>query len=333
MNVFIVTEAGTKIGFGHLTRCTAFYQAFRRKGVTPTFIINGDSSVKRVLEGKKTVLKAWHKDLNWMRSKIAGADLVIVDSYLADRPVYEQLSSMAQTALYIDDNKRLDYPRGFVHNGSVYGDRLKYPKRPGVKYLLGPEFALLREEFCKVPQKKIKSGLKHILVTFGGSDFLNLTPQTIKILSDLDPKLIQSVVVAKSFTNQSAIRKLASRNVRIFENSSAAQMRRLMLQADVAIAGAGQTLVELSRVGVPTVGVCVADNQKRHLRRWCELGFYGIFNPEKAGKFQNALLRGLGELSSYARRLKVSNAIRKAVNPRGTDDVVELLMKNSTVDL
>ena len=45
MKITILTEAGGNIGFGHLTRCIALYQAIEEKGYSPELIVNGDESI------------------------------------------------------------------------------------------------------------------------------------------------------------------------------------------------------------------------------------------------------------------------------------------------
>ena len=45
MKVFIITEGGKDIGFGHITQCLSLYQAFKEKGILPKFIINGDNNI------------------------------------------------------------------------------------------------------------------------------------------------------------------------------------------------------------------------------------------------------------------------------------------------
>jgi len=42
MKVFIITEGGKNIGFGHITRCLSLYQAFEEKEIIPEFILNSD---------------------------------------------------------------------------------------------------------------------------------------------------------------------------------------------------------------------------------------------------------------------------------------------------
>ena len=53
MKVYILTEGGYDIGIGHVTRCLSLYQAFEVKGIKPFFIINGDETVKDLLNGKE----------------------------------------------------------------------------------------------------------------------------------------------------------------------------------------------------------------------------------------------------------------------------------------
>ena len=50
MKVFIITEGGKNIGFGHITRCLSLYQAFEERGNKPKFIINGDNDIEYLLK-------------------------------------------------------------------------------------------------------------------------------------------------------------------------------------------------------------------------------------------------------------------------------------------
>ena len=53
----------------------------------------------------------------------------------------------------------------------------------------------------------------------------------------------------------------------------AAGMLELMLDADICISAGGQTTYELARVGVPTVCVCFADNQRFNIKGLSDGGF------------------------------------------------------------
>lgn len=58
-----------------------------------------------------------------------------MNSYVADPDIYHFISARSKKSLFIDDNKRIDYPKGIVVNPSIYGKGLNYPKNPEIDYL------------------------------------------------------------------------------------------------------------------------------------------------------------------------------------------------------
>ena len=132
MQVLIITEGSSDIGFGHITRCTSLYQAFEKKGIIPEFIINGDEIVNSLLNGKRCNLLDWLKNRKKLYSLVKGSNIVVIDSYLADSDFYDDISSIVKLSVYIDDNKRIDYPKGIVVNGTIFAEKMDYPKRETV---------------------------------------------------------------------------------------------------------------------------------------------------------------------------------------------------------
>ena len=273
MKVFILTEGGVNIGFGHITRCVALYQAFEEKGMLPEFIVNGDDSVKDLLTDAKYYRFNWVKEKNKALKIIANADITIIDSYLADISFYEEVSCLTKTPVYIDDIKRLDYPKGVVINGGIFANELGYNKRNGTLHLLGTRHSLLRKSFWDIKKKKINKEIKSALITFGGCDNNNVTPKILKFLNEECPHLIKNVVIGMGFRNIKKIQKLENKNVNLIYHPDAEEMKGLMLGSDIAISAGGYTLYELARTGVPTIGVCMCENQVKNLNRWYEKGF------------------------------------------------------------
>ena len=180
--VLILTEGGRNIGFGHITRCTALYQAFEEKGIIPEFIVNGDDSIIDLLVGKNYEIFDWIDEKERLLELIQNVDIAIIDSYLADIDIYETISECVKFPVCLDDNKRLDYPKGIVVNGAIYTEELNYPVKKGVTYLLGPKYMPLRKEFWNVPEKEIKENIESVLITFGGDDMRNMTPGVLRLL-------------------------------------------------------------------------------------------------------------------------------------------------------
>ena len=273
MKVFIITEGSKNVGFGHITRCLSLNQAFEVRKITPALIINGDNTIKDLLKGVNYQVINWLDEKSRLFKKVKDADIAIIDSYLADISFYNTLSDLVRLAVYIDDNKRLDYPKGVVVNGSIHAEELNYSKKDGIKYLLGHKYIPLRKEFWKVPEKKIKGKIESIMITFGGDDVRNMTPKILEFLRENYPELKKNVIVGKAFQNIGEIKKNADKNTNVIYYPDVNKIKKVMLESDIAISAGGQTLYELARVGVPTIGICVAENQLRNVKGWEKTGF------------------------------------------------------------
>ncbi|MEM5875587.1 MAG: glycosyltransferase [Candidatus Aenigmatarchaeota archaeon] len=278
MKALILTEAGENIGFGHLTRCIGLYQGFREKKITVEIVVNTDTTTDFLLKNIKHRKIDWLKNRDIIFNEIKNVDIVVIDSYLADLNFYKKVSCIVKTPVYIDDYKRLNYPKGIVVNPSIYGDKLKYPKRKDVKYLLGKDYIILRKEFWNVPKKKINKEIKNVLITFGG---MNREELAQRIKKYLEQKFNFNVFI----TNSS-------------KNFTAKQMLKMMLKSDLCISGGGQTTYELARVGVPTIGICFAKNQIMNLKYGERLGyllFGGWYTDENLMSKIKKLIDGLLE--------------------------------------
>ena len=273
MDVLILTEGGKNAGLGHITRCISIYQAFEEVGVRPELIVNGDETVLSFVKDKNCKIFDWLNNRESLFALIRDADIVFVDSYLADYDLYEKISDIAGAGVYFDDNIRMNYPKGFVVNGAILAERMSYSERKGVTYLLGVQYAPLRKEFWDVPAKPTRDILETAMITFGGADIRNLTPKVLKLLQNAYPRLFKKVIVGSSFQNIAEIEKLKDKNTELIYCPGAAEMKKVMLESYVVISAGGQTLYELARVGVPTIAVAVADNQSANIRGWQEVGF------------------------------------------------------------
>jgi spore coat polysaccharide biosynthesis predicted glycosyltransferase SpsG len=296
MKVLILTEAGSTIGFGHLTRSIALYQGFDEEKIDVEIVVNWDREAEYLLKGIKHKIFNWLQNRNTIFETIKEMDIVIIDSYTADLEFYQQVSKIVRIPVYIDDYVRLDYPRGTVISPSIYGDKLNYPEKDGVRYLLGKDYIILRKEFWDVPEKKIKRKIKNILITFGGANHQNLAKKFSEYLKDKFNFNIYIVDPRMKFT--------------------AKDMVNFMLKADLCISGGGQTTYELARVGVPTIGICFAENQLNNLIYGQKEGYL-----EFAGWFDNKeLLLRIEEFLmdlNYEKRVKMKKFGEKSVDGRG----------------
>lgn len=280
MQVYILTEGGNDYGFGHVTRCSSIYQAFKKNNIYPKFLINGDSSVNSILKHVDFKLHNWLEDLSFLNN----ADIVIIDSYLAPFEIYEDISKISKLSVYFDDNNRLNYPKGIVVNGLINAHYLNYLKNENIRYLLGSNYTPLREAFWNTTNVEINNEINTILITTGGNDIRNLTPKVLKLLNNYYPKIIKKVIIADSFKNIDEIESLSDDYINLIYSPNSKTMLDTMLNVDLAISASGQTLYELACVGVPTIAIGIIDNQKDNIKNWQTVNFIeyaGCWNNEK----------------------------------------------------
>ncbi|MBP6933138.1 MAG: UDP-2,4-diacetamido-2,4,6-trideoxy-beta-L-altropyranose hydrolase [Candidatus Methanofastidiosum sp.] len=327
LKVFILTEGGKNIGFGHITRCTALYQAFEEKGIIPKFIVNGDESVLDLLKDLNYRLLNWIDKKEELFDLVKGVDVAIIDSYLADKDIYKTISEYVKISVYLDDNKRLDYPKGIVVNGAIYAQELKYPAKKGLTYLLGSKYMPLRKEFWDVPEKEIKENIESVMITFGGDDMRNMTPKVLRLLQNNFPDLIKNVVIGKGFKNICEVEELKDNKTNLIYYPDAEKIKNVMLESDIAISAAGQTTYELARVGIPTIAISIAKNQLDNVKGWEKTGFIEYAGWWSDKDILNNIYNCLEKISSFQIRKEKNKKGILYIDGEGGSRIVESILE------
>jgi UDP-2,4-diacetamido-2,4,6-trideoxy-beta-L-altropyranose hydrolase len=307
MKVLILTEGGGKIGFGHVTRCIALCEAFEEHDIFPELLVNGDNSILDLFKYNNFQRFDWIKNKEELFLKIAQSDFIIIDSYLAEKSMYDKISEVTSgKMLMIDDNNRIDYPKGIVVNPSIYGDKLNYIKKNDMTYLLGKDYVILRKEFWKVSVNKIKRRVKNILISFGGTNNCDLANTIANFLKEKYNFIIYIV---------------DSKNNKL----TAMEILNQMLESDICISGGGQTTYELARLGIPTIGICFAENQLGNLTSGDEVGLLknaGWFNDKKL--FQS--IGGIFNDLNYEHRLIMSKTGKEYFDGQGSKRIIKKIL-------
>lgn len=329
MKVILISEGGKTIGFGHLTRCLALYEAFEERGSKLEFIVNGDNSILDLLKDKHFQIFNWIKEKNKMTKLVSSSDMTIIDSYLADKSLYNSISKITNGRLVmIDDYNRLEYPNGIIVNPSIYGDKIAYPQKKGLTYLLGKDFVILRKEFCHVPGKKINKNIKNVMITFGGTDEKNVTGKVLQFLKENGFEFTKKVIVGKGFKNAEYIQKFKDPRTDLIYYPNTKEMKGLMLESDLAISSAGQTLNEFARVGLPTIAIALADNQLNNAKGWQEAGFVRYAGWWQDAKSLEKIGQFINQLADPDQRANIYRAGKKIIDGKGCTRIVDYVFNS-----
>lgn len=139
------------------------------------------------------------------------------------------------------------------------------------KILAGSNYALLRPEFAQWREVSLKrrensQAIKTVLVTLGGVDPDNVTEQVLKQLAktSLNPLTQIIVVMGATAPHLASVQKQAqTMPYKTTVKTNVSNMAEIMTNADLAIGAAGATTWERCCLGLPTIQMVIAENQRQ----------------------------------------------------------------------
>ena len=358
MKFLIFTEGGSVSGAGHITRCLSFCSILSSKLIKTYMIVKIDNEGgEEILEntnisGLKIEKINWH-DINILKNYInafngpsrnsfgenscgnAGEKNiaeckyhkentteiinVIVDSYKAGLEIYEYLCAVSDNRIFCDDFKRIKYPCGFVLNGAVSAVKLNYPAEGGgVKYLLGPKYQPVREEFYKTGRAAINKEISKIVLTCGAAADAKIYSRLLIPLREIIPNAEINIVTGKTPVTDDFIDISGNAKTILHSKLDASEMAALIYSCDAAVSACGQTLYELTLAGVPTIAFMTAENQRNNAAGFMELNAIEYCGDFENGGFEIKFREALNKILDYDYRRKLSGRARKIIDGKGS---------------
>jgi len=291
MNVAIRTDASQQIGTGHFMRCLTLADALKQSGVQIRFICRdlpahlqamlvardmqlalldapADSALSGDLPHSHWLQTSQADDAEATLQALSGQtwDWLIVDHYALDARWEIPMRASVGKIMVIDDLADRHHDCDILLDQNFYTDmneryRGKVPEH--CRLLLGPRYALLREEFLQLREQiKARTGpVKRILVFFGGVDADNCTEIAIDALANIEQKGLQVDVVIGALHPYRLKIEAKCAEYGFVCHVQTERMAKLMAMADLAIGASGSTSLERCCLGLPTLMVSIADNQ------------------------------------------------------------------------
>jgi UDP-2,4-diacetamido-2,4,6-trideoxy-beta-L-altropyranose hydrolase len=345
-NLVIRADAGTMIGNGHIMRCLALAHSWNCDTGPVTFIMAESSPfVENEISSKGFEIipvktkSGSHDDaiITAVRARERNACWIVADGYTFNSNFQNYLKKQGQRLLLIDDFVHADhYSADVILNQNIYAHVSMYTKKaPYTQLLLGPDFALLRENFLSWIDWKRENPrhAKKILVTLGGSDPKNVTSRVMDALEMIStPSLEVKVVISGNNPEKDRLRKkvlTSNHYMEIIED--APNMPELMAWADIALSAGGSTNLELAFMGLPAITLNHAENQilnsqvleKKGIVK--NLGWYEQVHCDILSQTINHLINSMND------RKTMSEKGKKLVDGYGAKRVCEFLRDEQNV--
>ncbi len=266
--LFIRTDAGAQLGTGHFMRMLALAEAWAETGGQVAFGGSFSSDLSRRARAIDALIFTRSPDENDARWSIArahevGARIVVADGYHFPEAYQRAMRAAGFRLMVVDDNaENQPYECDWILNVNVHATDAMYQRRNAqCRSLLGPSFALIRAVIRNGAATSRRTGGTRLLVTMGGADPPNATGRILEALRMDRRGLTTTVLVGAANPRLEEYRAQAGDSVRLLHDVE--DVATVMLEADVALAAVGGTVWELGLLGVPCVGLSLADNQVR----------------------------------------------------------------------
>ena len=359
--IAIRADASQQIGTGHVMRCLTLADELRTRGASTRFVcrqlpeslatlICDHGHTLSMLPSAKVGMVEhrqnepahahwlgvdWEKDAQDSLACLvdtAGWDWIIVDHYGIDERWETMLRRVLNSKIMVvDDLADRKHDCDVLLDQNFYADMdTRYiGKLPAhCQLLLGPRYALLRDEFRQLrEQVKPRTGpVKCVLVFFGGMDSDNYTALAIEALAGIASREWHvDVVIGVQHPHREQIES-ACADHHFVCHVQTNRMAELMAAADLAIGAGGSATYERCSVGLPAIVLVLADNQRKAAADLDSAGVLvnlGDANQVTTGELASTIVKLIAD---EKKRTDLSRASMELVTFSKNNGVTEILV-------
>jgi UDP-2,4-diacetamido-2,4,6-trideoxy-beta-L-altropyranose hydrolase len=309
-------------------RSLALAQALAARGAACVFSCgpHGAEIVELYGEGRFAVVSA-----PLSRAGPAAFDALILDNYQigagqetplrGDFPVIMVIDDLADRAHDCDLLLDPSYGRA----AADYAGLLP----AGARTLLGPGYALLRNPFAELRAKALtrtrRDVIERLFINFGLSDVGAVAARAYGALRASLASTRVDLVVASDAQSLPTLRGWAQTDANLALHIDCQAVGDLMAQADAAIGAGGASTWERACLGLPTLAVVVAGNQRSMIERLTTDGVLLSVDLE-ANDFEPRLRQAYEDLCDRALRARIAERGSALCDGQGADRAAQAVL-------
>jgi len=248
--IIIKTKCSHAQGMGDLTSSVVLGRELKKKAKQVVFLVNKDQkAIDFILKN------------NFFVQGVEGIEDIelFLQGKIFELAILNQLNTGKKELLLFKEHSKKLVTIEDAGAPSLLADlrfNILYPRPEAVT---DPNFIPLADIFQKkhLLAKRIHKKIKNLLVVQGGCDTHGFIPKIAKALYGVDPQLRINIVLGPYFSHAQKLDDVLCNAPRKFNIiSKCNDLSGLMMEADIAISAAGNTLFELACLGVPTIVIC-----------------------------------------------------------------------------
>ncbi len=249
----MLADAAPDDGLGHLSRSSGLAQALEDEGIEAICLgLGAPGGLER-------------GSIGWTPADLAsldpppGSGVVVLDSYRAEAAEVREWAPGRALVGFWDMGE--PPPADLVISVAL--------ESPGVTGLFGPRYACLGREYWDPSPPLIADRVRRILVAVGGTDPAGAAEDLYRAAQAAAPDAEVLIVVGPSGSEPSGAIVLRS----------PPSLRGPLLESDLVVTAAGQTMLEALASGIPCIALPVVPNQGPGAKLLGELGAVRVAEP------------------------------------------------------
>ncbi|KQL48733.1 hypothetical protein AN963_02735 [Brevibacillus choshinensis] len=285
MKIAFRVDAGYELGAGHVIRCVTIADELKSRGHSIIFISRENPGhyceyiqkngyfVHRLLSVTSSEAHSL-EEINAMDAqstiniiKGENIDWIVVDHYQLDASWGQEMRPFVKRILIIDELANRSLEGDILVNQDLLEnphDLYAHLVGKDTRLLLGAKYATLRPQFAHARKmiRRRNGEVKSLLIGFGGSDSTNCTLKSLDALLMFPKKIPTYVIVGQTNLHKDSLEKLCLVEPSFSYHYQVENVACLMAQSDLAIGAGGTMIWERCCLGLPSLVITIADNQR-----------------------------------------------------------------------
>lgn len=268
--VYFRADAGLSIGYGHFIRSLALADMLKEDFNCTFFTQTPTEYQKKEAEMvcPLVALPADNTRFELFLKKLSGDEIVVLDNYFFTSEYQKEIKEKGCKLVCVDDVHDKHYYADVVVNHGL-SEKSLFDIEPYTRLCLGFEYALLRKPFLThVNINKVEGSW---FISFGGTDYLNLTEKVLKLIHNDNRVKSISVVIGDAFQYKENLSSYPKAIIK--ENLTAEQMAQEMQKSQYAILPSSSVCIEALAGGCKVAAGYFVNNQQPYHDEWSKKSF------------------------------------------------------------
>lgn len=333
MRVFFIVKASTEIGFGHLIRSRTLadsFESLKHPDDHIAFYIIGDTDTLKLMHNKSYEIQVYSSESELFENISKGKyDVAIFDTlevgHLLFVSVKSAVTKVVSLSPIFNQNENVD----IIFHRSKYFEKTM---PSGVKMHKGLQYSLIQKHCVPIAagdyKRNVESPDLSIAISMGGGDAANKTLKILKILNNIDSKLVIWCMLGQGYKHSYDELIQVSDNSRheIILAKTNQSMWRILGMASLIILPGGITSYEAAFVGLPSVNIQDSDKNNYLVQELLDKGVAIAINNAFSKKFEIDFLNVLKKMKNNRNELYLMHLNAKGlIDNRGGERIFEIL--------